>query len=59
MSPWSAYDRATAPAHLGVLSALVAQSQAVALHAGRDLLSPDAAVEVMSDVLGAAARVES
>ena len=59
MSPWSAYDRATAPAHLATLSALARQTTAHALRAGRDLLDPEACVRLMTAVACGAARVES
>jgi hypothetical protein len=59
MSPWSAYDRATAPAHLAALSALAKQAPAHALRAGRDLLDPEASVRAVTAVVGGAARVES
>ena len=46
MSPWSCYDRSTAPHHLAVLSALAtAGHRLFAARAGRDLLDPEAAVE--------------
>jgi hypothetical protein len=47
MNPWSCYDRATAPQHLAVLSALARQAPAFAVDAGRDLLDPVAAVDVV------------
>jgi hypothetical protein len=59
MSPWSAYDRATAPAHLGALSALARQAAAHALRAGRDLLDPEASVRAVSAIVRGDARVES
>ena len=49
LNPWSAYDRSTAPQHLGVLSALTRQVTAFAVRAGRDLLDPAAAVALVDD----------
>jgi hypothetical protein len=48
MNPWSCYDRATAPRHLAVLSALTQQAAAFGVRAGRDLLDPAAAVDVVA-----------
>jgi len=48
MNPWSCYDRATAPQHLAVLSALARQAPGYAVDAGRDLLDPVAAVDVVA-----------
>jgi ABC-type iron transport system FetAB ATPase subunit len=48
MSPWSCYDRATATEHLAILSALVKQSTGYSLLAGRDLLDPARAAELIS-----------
>jgi hypothetical protein len=59
MSPWSAYDRGTAPAHLATLSALATQTAAHRLRAGRDLLDADASVRLVTDVAHGVARVES
>lgn len=47
MNPWSCYDRSTAAGHLAVLSALVKQSRGYALLAGKDLLDPDAAADLL------------
>jgi len=52
MSPWSCYDRTTATDHLGVLSALAAQSKAYSLLAGEDLLDPDRAVKLIASYAG-------
>ncbi|HEV2829711.1 MAG TPA: hypothetical protein VGW76_19080 [Pyrinomonadaceae bacterium] len=49
MNPWSGYDRWTAPKHLAVLSALVTQCAGYSLLAGRDLLDPKTAVELIAD----------
>jgi hypothetical protein len=49
MSPWSCYDRATAPQHLAVLSALARQVTAFAVRSGRDLLDAAAAVSLVDD----------
>ena len=48
MSPWSCYDRTTAPAHLSVLSALVKQSTAYSLLAGKDLLDQEIAAKLVA-----------
>lgn len=57
MSPWSCYDRATAPDHLAALSALATQAAGYSLLAGRDLLDPDASVTLIAaHARGAAAR---
>ena len=48
MSPWSCYDRATAPQHLEVLSRLARQTTGYAVRAGRDLLEPSAPVDVVA-----------
>jgi hypothetical protein len=48
ISPWAAYDRSTASAHLAVLSALAAQATGWTLAAGRDLLEPDVAVRTIA-----------
>lgn len=47
MSPWSCYDRATATEHLAILSALVKQSTGYSLLAGKDLLDPTRAAELI------------
>jgi ABC-type thiamine transport system ATPase subunit len=48
MSPWSCYDRATATEHLAILSALVKQSTGYSLLAGKDLLDPARAADLIS-----------
>lgn len=48
MSPWSCYDRSTAAEHLAALSALVKQSTGYSLLAGKDLLDPACAKELIS-----------
>jgi hypothetical protein len=48
MNPWSCYDRSTAPEHLAVLSTLAKQCKGYALFAGRDLLGPDASLELIA-----------
>lgn len=48
MSPWSCYDRATAPQHLALLSALARQATAYAVGAGTGLLDPETAVRVVA-----------
>ena len=48
MNPWSCYDRSTAAEHLAVLSALVKQSTGYALHAGKDLLDPEASANLIA-----------
>jgi len=48
MSPWSCYDQTTAPEHLAVLAALVNQSKGYALVAGKDLLDPETASDVLA-----------
>ena len=48
MNPWCCYDRATAPQHLAVLSALAQQAAAYAIRSGRDLLEPVASVDVVA-----------
>jgi hypothetical protein len=47
MNPWSCYDRATAASHLEVLAALVKQSTGYALSAGKDLLDPHTAANLI------------
>jgi hypothetical protein len=47
MNPWSCYDRATAADHLSTLSALVKQSAAFELRAGKDLLDATIAASVI------------
>jgi len=51
MSPWSCYDRTTAAAHLAALSALVRQSRAYSLLAGRDLLDSGTAANLVASYL--------
>jgi len=46
--PWATYDTAIAGANLAVLSALARQTTAFDLSAGRDLLEPARAVELLS-----------
>lgn len=53
MSPWSCYDRSTAAEHLAVLSALVKQSTGYSLLAGKDLLDPARAEDLISSYIGA------
>lgn len=48
MSPWSCYDRSTAPEHLAVLSTLVKQSRGYALFAGKDLLDPGVSAKLIA-----------
>ncbi len=48
MSPWSCYDRTTAAEHLAALSSLVKQSTGYSLLAGKDLLDPARATELIS-----------
>jgi ABC-type lipoprotein export system ATPase subunit len=48
MSPWCCYDRTTAAEHLAVLSALVKQSTGYALLAGKDLLDPETAANLIA-----------
>jgi hypothetical protein len=48
MSPWSCYDRTTAPGHLSVLSALARQARAYSLRAGTDLLDPATATDLIA-----------
>jgi hypothetical protein len=54
MSPWSCYDRATAAAHLSVLSALARQTRAYSLVAGTDLLDPETSTTLIAGCSGAA-----
>ena len=46
--PWATYDTAIAGANLAVLSALARQTSAFDLHAGRDLLEPGYASDLLS-----------
>ena len=46
--PWATYDTAIASANLKVLSKLARQTNAFELRAGRDLLQPDCASDLMS-----------
>lgn len=48
MNPWSCYDRSTAAAHLAVLSDLVKQSKGYSLLAGKDLLDPETAANLIA-----------
>lgn len=56
MSPWACYDRSTAAAHLATLGALATQAQAWALQAGRDLLDPLAASDIVAECVHKAHR---
>ena len=49
LSPSVCYDRTMAAAHLAVLGALATQARAWSLHAGRDLLDPMAASDVVAE----------
>lgn len=51
--PWATYDTAIASANLNVLSELARQVNAFELRAGRDLLQPDYAPDLMSRYVGA------
>lgn len=48
MNPWSCYDRTTAADHLAVLATLVKQSTAYSLLAGKDLLDPETAANLIA-----------
>jgi hypothetical protein len=48
MNPWSCYDRTTAAEHLAVLSALVKQSTAYSLLAGKDLLDTETSANLIA-----------
>jgi len=48
--PWATYDTSIASANLEVLSALAKQAVAVELFAGRDLLQPGYAAELLADL---------
>lgn len=48
MSPWSCYDRTTAPGHLAILSALARQTRAYSLVAGTDLLDAEATTNLIA-----------
>ncbi len=48
INPWSCYDRHTAADHLQVLSALTKQTTGYSLLAGKDLLDPERAAELIS-----------
>lgn len=48
MNPWSCYDRTTAADHLAVLSSLARQTTAYSLLAGRDLLDPKTAADLIT-----------
>jgi hypothetical protein len=50
--PWATYDRSIASANLEVLSKLARQTSAFDLHAGRDLLEPNYASELLSRYAG-------
>jgi hypothetical protein len=45
--PWATYDSSISVANLAVLSALARQATAYELFAGRDLLNPDHAAELV------------
>jgi hypothetical protein len=49
--PWATYDASIAVANLEVLSALARQTSAFDLHAGRDLLVPGVAADLLSQQL--------
>ena len=50
--PWATYDTAVASANLNVLSKLARQTNAFELRAGRDLLEPDFASDLVSRYVG-------
>ena len=50
--PWATYDRSIASANLEVLSRLARQTSAFDLHAGRDLLTPGYASDLLSQYTG-------
>jgi len=50
--PWATYDTAVAGAYLEVLSRLARQTKAFDLFAGRDLLAPGYALEILSHSVG-------
>jgi hypothetical protein len=50
--PWATYDTSIAGANLDVLSALTRQTSAFDLHAGRDLLVPGFASDLLSQIDG-------
>ena len=50
--PWATYDTSIAGANLEMLSALARQTSAFDLHAGRDLLVPGFASDLVSDIIG-------
>ena len=50
--PWATYDTSIAGANLELLSALARQTNAFDLHAGRDLLVPGFASDLVSDIIG-------
>jgi hypothetical protein len=56
ISPWARYDRSTAAAHLATLGALATQARAWALQAGRDLLDPLAASDIVAECVHKAHR---
>ena len=56
MSPWACYDRATAAAHLALLGALATQRPAWSLQAGRDLLDPLSASDIVAECVHKAHR---
>ena len=50
--PWATYDSSIAGANLEVLSALARQTSAYDIHAGRDLLDPGFASDLLRDTTG-------
>jgi hypothetical protein len=54
ISPWASDDRTAAAEHLSVLGVLATQARAWALCAGRDLLDPLAAADVVAECVTAA-----
>ena len=48
MNPWCCYDRSTASEHLATLSGLASQSTGYSLLAGRDLLEPQIAADLLA-----------
>jgi hypothetical protein len=51
-SPWATYDTAVAAANLELLSRLARQTKAFDLFAGRDLLAPGVASDLLSHAIG-------
>ena len=50
--PWATYDTSIAGANLEVLSTLARQTSAFDLYAGRDLLEPGCAADLLSNTIG-------